>query len=318
MAGRRARWPVRGAFGLVLLVAAASFAAPLTLAVFTDQDAGQNGYATDTLDPPTSLAATGGVTAALTWTATVDAYASGYRILRSSTSGSGFAQVSTVTPSGATTAADTPPTSGTWYYVLRSYFQSWESVSSNEASAVVVVGGAATPWSTCTGGTSVAEAAWGDTNGYEANPDNACADGSGFALDAGTGTGSRSGSCTNTANDAHRFRDFSLDVPLTATSISGIEVRADMGLNNNGGTSNICIQLSWDGGTSWTTAKVVTISGAAEATYSFGGPADPWLRTWVAGDFSNANFRVRVIDATTQNNKDYRLDYLAVRVSYTV
>jgi hypothetical protein len=310
---------VRGAIGLVLLVAAASFAAPLTLAVFTDHEAGQNGYATDTLNPPTSLAATGGATAGLTWAATEDAYASGYRVLRSSTSGSGFAQVSTVTPSTTTSTTDSPPTSGTWYYVLRSYFQSWDSVSSNEASAVVVVGGgASTPWSPCASGTSAAEAAWGDTNGYETNPNNACADGSGFALDANTGTGLRSGSCTNTANDAHRFRDFSLGVPVTAPSISGIEVRADMGLNNNGGASYICIQLSWDGGTSWTTAKSVTITSAAETTYNFGGTADTWLRTWSAANFSNANFRVRVIDASTQNNKDYRLDYLAVRVSYTV
>lgn len=318
MSGGHSRWPLQGGVGLVLLVMAASFAAPMTLAVFSDVEAGQGSYATDTLAPPTSLAATGGTSAGLTWTATGDAYASGYRILRSSTSGSGYAQVSTVTPSTTTSATDTPPTPGTWYYVLRSYFQAWDSVSSNEASAVVLLGGVSTPWSTCTTGTSAAEAGWGDTNGYETSPNNACADGSGFALDTNAGTASRSAACSNTANDAHRFRDFSLGVPALALSIHGIEVRVDMGLNNNGGTSNICIQLSWDGGTSWTTAKVLTISGAAEATYAFGGTADDWGRNWSAGNFSNANFRIRVIDATTQNNKDYRLDYLAARVTYSL
>jgi hypothetical protein len=316
VSGGRPRRPVRGTIGLALLVLAASFASPMTLAVFTDADGGQNDFATDTLDPPTTLAATGGLSTALTWTATTDAYAAGYRVLRSTTSGTGYAEIATVTPASATSTADAPSTSGTFYYVLQSYFQSWNSAASNEALAVIVLGSPSTPWSPCAAGTSVAEAAWGDTNGYETNPDDACADGSGFALDASTGTGSRSASCTNTANDAHRFRDFSLAVPALAVAINGIEVRTDMGVNNNGGTSNICLQLSWDGGTSWTTAKSVTISGAAEATYIQGGTADTWGRTWSPADFSNATFRVRVIDATSQNNKDYRLDYLAVRVSY--
>lgn len=316
MAGGHGRWPLRGAVGLALLVVAASLAAPLTLAVFTDVDAGGARYATDTLSPPTSLAAIGGPSANLTWTPTGDSYATGYRVFRSAASGSGYTQISTVTPAAATATSDTPPAAGTWYYVLRSFYQSWDSVSSNEASAIVVPGSGATAWSTCASGTSAAESAWGDTNGYETNPGNACSDGSGFALDTSTGTASRSGSCTNTANDAHRFRDFSLGVPLTALSISGIEVRVDMGLNNNGGASSICLQLSWDGGTSWTTAASQTITGAAEATYYFGGTASAWGRTWSAAELTNANFRVRVIDASTQNNKDYRLDYLAVRVSY--
>ncbi len=223
-----------------------------------------------------------------------------------------------MTPATAISATDTPPSPGTWYYVLRSYFHSWDSISSNQAWAVVILGGVSTPWRTCTSGTSAAEAGWGDANGYETSPNNACADGSGFALDASTGTAARSGSCTNPANDAHRFRDFSLGVPVLALSINGIEVRADVGVNNSGGTSNICVQLSWDGGTSWTTAKSATLTSAVETTYNLGGTADSWGRTWSAGNFSNANFRVRVIDATTQNNKDYRLDYLAVRVTYSL
>ena len=101
------------------------------------------------------------------------------------------------------------------------------------------------------------------------------------------------------------------------TSIDGITVRADVGMNNNGGTSAICVELSWDGGSTWTAAKTVTLSGAAVATYTLGSASDAWGHAWTVGQLSTSNFRVRVTDATNQPNKDYRLDYLAVSVQYT-
>ena len=39
--------------------------------------------------------------------------------------------------------------------------------------------------------------------------------------------------------------------------------------------------------------------------------------TWTGAKLSNANFRVRIIDATSQPNKNYLLEYLAVQVTYT-
>lgn len=86
-------------------------------------------------------------------------------------------------------------------------------------------------------------------------------------------------------------------------------------MNNNNGTTRLCVELSWNGGTSWTAAKVLTLTSTAETTYQFGGAADTWGRTWTAAELSNANFRVRFTDATS-NNKTYRLDYVAVQVTY--
>jgi hypothetical protein len=302
--------------GLVLAaLAVLAGAAPISLATFVDADATSASIATDTLDPPTALAAVGGASTSLTWTPTVDLYATGYEVLRSATSGSGFAVISSITPMTASAASDLPA-SGTWFYVLRSYVGSWTSVETAEVSAVVVPE-VTTPFVPCGALSSSAEPGWGDGNGYESNAALACVDGTGFAIDAGSGTAARSTSCTNTANDAHRFGDFSLSVPLTALAVVGIEVRADLGLNNNGGTTSLCVQLSWDGGMSWTAPAAAPITGSAEATYLFGGVADTWGRTWSAGELSNAAFRVRVIDATTQNTKDFRLDYLAVRVAYS-
>ena len=283
-----------------------------TLARLTDQDTSTVSISTDTLAPPTSLAATGGLSASLTWIPTVDTYATGYEVWRSTTSGSSYSQIATLTPRTVAAAVDSPGP-GIYYYVLRSYFQNWRSVNSNETSATISLGPVSTGLKAC--GTSAADTG-GDGNGYETATANACANDSVMATDANTGTAARSTSCANAANDRHRFRDFSLGLPGTVTAVSGIEVRADAGMNNNGGASNLCVELSWDGGTNWTAAKVVALTVAGETTYTFGGAADTWLHVWTAAQLTNANFRVRITDATNQPNKDYMLDYVAVNVTY--
>jgi hypothetical protein len=106
-------------------------------ALFSDSlSVGANTFSTDTLNPPTSPVSSGTTTTILNWTATTDTYAAGYRIFRSTTSGSGYAQVGQVTPRTTTTFNESPA-AGTYYYVLRSYVQSWESVDSAEVTVVV-------------------------------------------------------------------------------------------------------------------------------------------------------------------------------------
>lgn len=283
-----------------------------TLARLTDTATSTQSISTDTLDPPTSLAATGGASIGLSWVATVDTYASGYEIWRSTVSGSGYALVGTATPRSATSATDSP-SAGTYYYILRSYFQNWRSIDSNQASATIPGVSTDTGQKPCV--TTAADTG-GDGDGYEVGTANLCADDSTFATDTSSGTAGRSTACANAANDRHRFQGFAFGLPGTVTLVSGIEIRIDEALNNNGGTSNLCVELSWDGGTSWTAAKTFVLTGAAEATYLTGGVADTWGHTWTAAQLSTANFRVRVTDATGQNNKDYKMDYLAARVVY--
>jgi hypothetical protein len=296
---------------VVVLLAVAAAAAPTTLARLTGADASTLSVSTDTLAPPTGLAASGTVSAALSWTPTNDTYATGYQVLRSTTSGSGYAFIGTVTPRTATATTDSPG-NGTFYYVLRSYFQNWDSVDRNEAS--VSLGIVSTGDKGCTAASNAADTG-GDGNGYETTPGSSCADGGGIATDASTGTNTTL-SCIDAGKDRHRFWDFSLGVPGTAT-IQGIALRADMGLNNNSGTSTLCAQLSWDGGTNWTALKSVAITSVGEATYTLGGAADTWGRTWTGGQLSNASFRVRLVDVSDRSTKDFRLDFVAVNVTYT-
>ncbi|HLO34619.1 MAG TPA: hypothetical protein VK194_00990, partial [Candidatus Deferrimicrobium sp.] len=168
---------------------------------------------------------------------------------------------------------------------------------------------------TCTTSSNAADTG-GDGNGYESNPANACVTDGSVATDAATGTNTTL-SCTDAGKDRHRFWDFSLGVPATVTSVSGIQVRTDVGLNNNSGTSQICAQLSWDGGASWTAAKSVGVVAVGIASYTLGATNDTWGRSWTGAEFANASFRVRLTDASDRTTKDFRLDGLAVQVTYT-
>ena len=295
----------------VVLVATATAAAPRSLARLSDAPDLTATFATGSIAPPTGLGASvAGSTVTLTWTPSVSSVVSGYDVLRSTTPGSGYSVVTSVTPRTATSTTNSPG-NGTFSYVLRSTFQGWSSVPSNEATAAV--GASSTGLKGCS---SNAADTGGNGNGYESNAANACAVDGSVATDANSGTSS-STSCTNAGKDRHRFWGYAFGLPGSVTSINGITVQADAGLNNNGGTSTLCVELSSDGGSTWTTPRQVTMNGAAVASYTLGGPTDPWGRTWTAANLAAGSFRVRVTDASSQPNKDYRLDGIRVSVSYT-
>jgi hypothetical protein len=154
----------------------------------------------------------------------------------------------------------------------------------------------------------------GDGDGFELNPANAYADGSGFAENRDNGW-SLGWFADHT--DQHRYYDYGFSIPSGAT-IQGIEVRLDWWLDDAGGTNWIGVELSWDGGTSWTSTQVDTSKPTSETTITLGGTGDTWGRTWSPGDFSDANFRVRVSCYSDDTSRDFYLDWLRVRVTYTV
>ena len=82
------------------------------------------------------------------------------------------------------------------------------------------------------------------------------------------------------------------------------------------GTPKMCVQLSWDGGATWTAAKTTPTLGASETAYLLGGSSDTWGRTWSDTNFTNTNLRVRVINVASSTARDFSLDWVAVRVTY--
>jgi hypothetical protein len=153
----------------------------------------------------------------------------------------------------------------------------------------------------------------GDNNGY-ASATNTYADDGLFAVDVNSGTGT-STSCTSTWKDKHTFNNYGFTIPEGA-GIRGIEVRIDAKADSTSGSPRICVQLSGDGGATWTTAQATATLTTSEQTYSLGGAVDSWGRVWTPSQLSDANFRVRVINVASYTSRDFSLDSVAVRVTY--
>lgn len=154
----------------------------------------------------------------------------------------------------------------------------------------------------------------GDNNGYQTNPGNAYANDGLFAVDTNSGTGT-STSYTSSTKDRHNFYNFNFNIP-TGAAIQGIEVKLDAKVDRTTGSPKIYVQFSWDGGTTWTTALATATLSRTETTYTLGGTTNTWGRTWSAEDFSNANFRLRVIDVASNTSRDFSLDTISVNVTY--
>jgi hypothetical protein len=154
----------------------------------------------------------------------------------------------------------------------------------------------------------------GDNNGYQTSPANAYGNDSSVATDTNSGTNTNT-SCTNSGKDKHRYYNYNFNIPATAV-IKGIQVRLDARADATSGSPKICVQLSWDGGTTWTTVKSTATLKTVETTYTLGSSSDTWGRTWTPGNFSNTNFRIRVIDVASNTSRDFFLDYAAVNVTY--
>lgn len=154
----------------------------------------------------------------------------------------------------------------------------------------------------------------GDNNGFQTNAGNALVDDGLYAVDTNSGSGT-STSCTSTQKDKHRFYNYGFSLPGGA-SVQGIEVRVNGRVDSTSGSPKVCVQLSWDGGITWTAAKTTGTLATAEASYTVGGAADTWGRTWSAAELGDAALRVRLIPIASSTQRDFSLDWVGVRVRY--
>ncbi len=121
------------------------------LALATDVESVSQTIAADVLEPPLTVRCSGGLLVCtagllarpvLTWTPTVDTYATGYTIHRSTTSGSGYVQIASI--AGRTTSTWTDNTTGlstasTYFYVVRAAAPVWTSANSNQVMVTIVL-----------------------------------------------------------------------------------------------------------------------------------------------------------------------------------
>lgn len=128
---------------LLALVSAALLTLSMTTgATFTAPTSNPaNQLATATLAAPTAVSATiqsNGGTVRVAWTATSSTWASGHRVYRSTSSGGPYSLIQQIAGIGTVTYDDAPGV-GTFYYVVRGYYDangaSWESLNSSQAVA---------------------------------------------------------------------------------------------------------------------------------------------------------------------------------------
>ena len=82
------------------------------------------------------------------------------------------------------------------------------------------------------------------------------------------------------------------------------------------GSPRFCVQLSWNAGASWTTAITSATLSTNETVYTVGGVTNTWGRAWSNTDFSDANFRLRLVMVASNNSRDYSLDWVGVQVRH--
>ena len=87
------------------------------------------------------------------------------------------------------------------------------------------------------------------------------------------------------------YGGFGFSIPGSNT-ITGIEVKLE--ISGTQAVGDIQVELSWDGGSSVTSAEATPTLTTTDAVVTVGGPANTWGRTWEPANFSDANFKVRV------------------------
>src|SRR3989441_3691484 len=117
---------------MLTLTSSATFTAPTTNP--------SNQLATATLAAPTGVSASvqNGTTAHLSWTATTSIWASGHRVFRATSAAGPYSQIQQIA-GRATVTYDDLPGVGTFFYVVRGYYDAnganWASADSAQASA---------------------------------------------------------------------------------------------------------------------------------------------------------------------------------------
>jgi len=195
--------------------------------------------------------------------------------------------------------------------VVQTYFQNWLSVYSNQAD-VALPGN--TGLRSPTAEAAVTSSS-GDNNGFESNPTYAFAYDASYAEDVDSGTAG-SQDCASIDRDRHLFYNYGFTIPSGST-INGIEVRLDSSVDSTSGSPKMCVVLSWEDGYQTDPPKTTANLTTSEQTYTLGSSSDDWGWTWSPEDLSDANFRLEITDIASDTSTDFRLDWVAVRVTYT-
>ncbi|MEZ4195144.1 MAG: hypothetical protein R3B53_01970 [Candidatus Paceibacterota bacterium] len=115
-------------------------------------------------------------------------------------------------------------------------------------------------------------------------------------------------------NSKQSYTNFGFNVPSENT-IQGLAVKLDASLDNPGeGSGAIDVAISWDGGSSYTTAKATPTLTGSDVVYTVGGGTDTWGRSWTPVSSTVHLFRLRVTASKDMGPFAIQIDALEVRV----
>jgi hypothetical protein len=195
-------------------------------------------------------------------------------------------------------------TSGTWNTA-----PCWDEVDETTANDSDYMTGSGAAGSANTGwlnpSANTPDATVGNRDGFETGATNAYADAGTYATNL------------NNKGDRHQYYNYGISLPAGST-VSGVEVRLDWWLDSTSGTNSIKAELSGDGGNTWFSKTASTArTSDGNPTDSLGSASDTWGHTWTTSELSNTNFRVRLTCNSTSTSRDFYLDWVPVRVTYS-
>ncbi|HZW03608.1 MAG TPA: hypothetical protein VFF68_06765, partial [Anaerolineaceae bacterium] len=135
-----------------------------------------------------------------------------------------------------------------------------------------------------------------------------------FAASIDTGVNAQL-NCRANQDDTQLYANFNFAVPAGAT-VTGVEARLDGWVDSTAGDPRWCVQFSWNNGASWSEFNIAPFTATSENTYLLGGPGRLWGVNWQPAHFDNSAFRMRVILDAAATDRDFFLDWVAVRVHY--
>lgn len=114
------------------------------------------------------------------------------------------------------------------------------------------------------------------------------------------------------------LNNYSFGIPSGAT-IDGIEVNTEFSTDSGVATATLQLSLSWNNGTNYTATKSDTVTGSTtDKNSTLGGAADTWGRSWTDTEFANGTLLVKVEGKSSSAVQACRLDFLQIKVYYTV
>jgi len=119
-----------------------------------------------------------------------------------------------------------------------------------------------------------------------------------------------------TSTQSQDYCDFGFSIP-GGNEITGIDVKIEASRDTDAGeNSKFDIDLSWDGGTSYTTATTSGILPTTDKVFVMATSSDLWGRTWSPSELNDTNFRLRITASKGATTEVIQVDAIQIRVDH--